>query len=135
MTKKLATCNKRHATRNGFTLIELLVVIAIIGILAVVVIAALGQARKAARDSKRAEAVTNTMTAIETYISVEGKYPGVIDDLKPKYLSKIPDEIGSSNFGADTYCIVSTKYDAKADTYFYAKDGTSGTNKDADCTP
>lgn len=108
---------------KGFTLIELLVVIAIIGILAVVILAALGTAQKSARDAKKKEAVRNVMTAIETYSSINGDYPTGLDDLVPQFVAEVPAEINKSKFGAGTYCVISDEFEAKAGHYFYAKDG------------
>jgi prepilin-type N-terminal cleavage/methylation domain-containing protein len=118
---------------RGFTLIELLVVIAIIGILAVVIIAALGNARKAARDSKRAEETRNAMTAVEAYIAANGSNPVNVAALVPDYLAQDPTAsnpkyVNALYFsGTDKYCIVSTSYEAKTNTYFYAKDGVAQT--------
>jgi len=116
--------------KKGFTLIELLVVIAIIGILAVIILAALSQARKSARDAKRKEAVRNVMTAIETYASVnDDTYPQSWEDLGTDYLSAIPEQIDQANsvFAPDSYCIISTGFEAKPGNYFYAKNGISDT--------
>ena len=121
---------------RGFTLIELLVVIAIIGILAVVILAALGQARKSANDAKKAETTRNVMTAIETYMSANnGTYPANIAALVPNYLASDPTS-GTPHYvdsvtidGTNgTYCILSTTYEAKdAGTgRFYAQDGSAG---------
>lgn len=110
---------------KGFTLIELLVVIAIIGILAVVILSALSQARKAARDSKKAEAVRNAMTAIETYASVnDNVYPTSLALLSPSYLAAIPTEIGVTTLATDSYCVMSKPYEAKTGI-FYAKNGVA----------
>ncbi len=64
------------ATRNrGFTLIELLVVIAIIGILASVVLAALGGARDKARDARRLSDLKELEKAVELYATYNSSYP------------------------------------------------------------
>lgn len=58
--------NRRRASDSsrGFTIVELLVVIAIIGLLATVVIAALGNSRAKARDARRLQDLRAIVTAI-----------------------------------------------------------------------
>lgn len=131
---------------KGFTLIELLVVIAIIGILAVVIISALGQAQKSARDTKRAEAVRNAMTAVLTYESVNGALPVNGDAIfkNTDYFTSDPREgsnptILSYTVDGTSYCILSTNYEAKKGK-FGASDGVAnfiaqvGEVEVADCT-
>ncbi|MEO8065263.1 MAG: prepilin-type N-terminal cleavage/methylation domain-containing protein [Candidatus Doudnabacteria bacterium] len=60
---------------KGFTLIELLVVIAIIGLLASVVIVALGTARSKSRDAKRLTDMHQLQAALALYINDNGFYP------------------------------------------------------------
>ena len=61
----------------GFTLIELLVVIAIIGILAGIVLAALGSARTSGTDAARIEDTKSMETAMELYYSANSGYPQI----------------------------------------------------------
>jgi prepilin-type N-terminal cleavage/methylation domain-containing protein len=61
--------------QKGFTLIELLVVIAIIGLLASVVLLALGTARSKARDAKRLSDLRQIGTAMDLYYSSCNSYP------------------------------------------------------------
>ncbi len=59
----------------GFTLIELMVGVAIIGILASVVFAGLGEARKKARDAQRMSDLQQVQLALRLYKDVHGTYP------------------------------------------------------------
>ena len=68
---------KPHTSRKGFTLIELLVVIAIIGILATVVMAALGESRERSRNAARAVQVREYQKALNMHYSDLGYYPRV----------------------------------------------------------
>lgn len=61
--------------QKGFTLIELLVVVAIIGILAIVVLASLGQARSRTRDAARLSDMQSIQKLLEIYYLDNGAYP------------------------------------------------------------
>ena len=61
--------------QKGFTLIELLVVIAIIGLLASVVLTAIPEAQKRARDAKRLQSVSQIVTALRVYYINQGFFP------------------------------------------------------------
>ncbi len=62
-------------TKKGFTLIELLVVIAIIGVLATVVLASLGSARKQSQRRAWLQSVSSMKLALEMYYADNGNYP------------------------------------------------------------
>lgn len=61
---------------KGFTLIELLVVISILGVLAVLVIANINEARARARDVRKKEDMAQLKTALKLYYNDYYKYPG-----------------------------------------------------------
>ena len=61
--------------QKGFTLLELLVVVAIIGFLVSIVMPALDDARKKARDTVRISDMTQVQTALQLYYNTYGRYP------------------------------------------------------------
>ncbi len=65
----------RNSKRSGFTLIELLVVIAIIGILAGMLVPALGAAKTKAKVAQTQSDVQNLMGAITTFNTDYGRFP------------------------------------------------------------
>lgn len=92
--------------KRGFTLIEIMVVIAIIGILASIVMAALGTAKGSARDGRRVSDIKNIQLALSLYYNDNGFYPTDIyqaynssdgvnpatDGLLGAYMSKVPND-------------------------------------------
>ncbi len=80
----------KKQNQKGFTLIELLVVIAIIGLLASVVLLALGSARSKSRDAKRVADVRQIVSALELYYNDNNGYPTTVGGLVPTYLGALP---------------------------------------------
>lgn len=73
------TCNAHlfKAERNGFTLVEMLIVITIIGVLAGSLLSVINFAKhkKNAEDGVKRANLEKLVTAIESYRTVEGRYP------------------------------------------------------------
>ena len=96
---------------KGFTLIELLVTISIIGILAVVIIASLGQARTRSKDA----AVMSTLSSYRTEIELEyptGNYSGLcssglVSDMST-YISEKGGALDVCDADAQDYILVAT---------------------------
>jgi len=84
--------NEKSLSTKGFTLIELLVVIVILGILAAVVVFAVGGINNKGQDAACKAEANTVRTAAEAYFANvdPGVYPSAVGDMVPKYLSKTP---------------------------------------------
>jgi type II secretion system protein G len=79
----------REARENesGFTLIELLIVIVILGILAAVVVFAVGGITDRGKSAACKAEVSTVQTALESYYAKNGSYPATLDALTPGFLN------------------------------------------------
>lgn len=77
----LKTKNYRLKTKQGFTLIEIIVVIAVIGILSLVIMASMDEARKKSRDTARISDIQQISAALQVYGATFGRYPETLSEL------------------------------------------------------
>ncbi len=132
--------------QKGFTLVELLVVIAIIGILAALVLVALGSARQKARDAARQSDVRQMGLAMEMSYDDDAAYPDTsayttgssIASSTSTYLDSIPADPQAAAYAwtdnsADqqTFCVSG---DLEGGDYFTCDQDGCGDSATADCT-
>ncbi|MGE5297771.1 MAG: prepilin-type N-terminal cleavage/methylation domain-containing protein [Acidobacteriaceae bacterium] len=105
---------KRHRINSGFTLIEILVVIAIIGVIAGIMLVALGGARGKARDVRRKaelSQIAGFVLASDCYVPSAGTgdydLSQLVSEIRTKYPQvsqfKIPVDPKSGNESATNY--------------------------------
>ena len=75
---------------DGFTLIELLIVIVILGILAGIVVFAVGGITDRGKKSACKADVATVQTAAEAFYVKNGSYPAAISDMVPLFLRSAP---------------------------------------------
>jgi general secretion pathway protein G len=73
--------NENRLLQRGFTLIEALVVVVILGLLAAVMVFAVGGSNDKAKSSACATEEKTVATAVELYHATEGDFPDSVDDL------------------------------------------------------
>lgn len=108
--------NLLNRNKNGFTLIELLVVISILGVLAVLVISNVNEARVRARDVRKKEDMAQLRTALKLYYNDYTVYP--LSSTSCSGLYNVPKGCGSTG----TSCCPNTT----ANCPQFSAGGTSG---------
>ena len=131
---------------RGFTLVELLVVIAIIGILAALVLVALGSARQKARDAARQSDVRQMGLAMEMAYDDDAAYPdasayttgSAIASSTSTYLDAIPADPQAAAYAwvdnsvaLQTFCVSG---DLEGGDFFACDQDGCGDSATADCT-
>lgn len=81
---------RRSPGDEGFTLIELLIVIVILGVLAAIVIFAVGAFTGEGELEACKTDAKNVETAAEAFKAQNGNYPGTVAALVPNYLREAP---------------------------------------------
>ncbi len=107
--RKFTKINKSMKRQKGFTLIELLVVIAIIGILAVTVVAKLGEARNRAKDAKVKGALAGARAQAEI-VADQGDYDAVCDDATIQAMRDSGSSTGVCNDSSTAWAIAAPLY-------------------------
>ena len=79
-----------RANEKGFTLIELLIVIVILGVLAGIVVFAVGGVTNRGATAACKSDVTSVATAAEAYYAQNGTYPATIAAMVPAFLHSAP---------------------------------------------
>ena len=106
----LAQIRKARREESGFTLIELLIVIVILGVLAGIVVFAVGGITDTGETAACDANVKTVTTAVEAYRAQEGDYPtdeaDAIAKLVPGFLEEVPAAdvaytLGTTPSGAD----------------------------------
>jgi len=132
--------------QKGFTLVELLVVIAIIGILAALVLVALGSARQKARDAARESDVRQMGLAMEMAYDDDAAYPNTnayttaaaIASNTSTYLDSIPADPQAAAYAwtenalvLQTFCVSGN---LEGGDFFACDENGCGDSATADCT-
>ncbi|ATW23991.1 competence type IV pilus major pilin ComGC [Candidatus Formimonas warabiya] len=106
----LQKIRKMIQNEKGFTLIELMVVVVILGILAAIAIPRFTDKSAQAEKAREAADIKIIQNAVDLYYFDNKAYPGTLDgdttptdldNLVPKYLQAVPDDITSIDFGED----------------------------------
>lgn len=141
--------NKIGTDKQGFTLIELLVVISVIGLLASIVLVAMGGARKKARDARGQGDLRQMATAMElkyadnlpeAYANLPDTVTAIAasDTRLNPYLNPVPTGNGAQTYywydggNNQTYCIY-FQMEVTTTDYFYVSQKGAGITTSAAC--